>query len=72
MKIKEYIRSTHIFDNDTREWIGRDEQGQDKWKEWNTREVAQMCSSPIFPTKWSFGVHALHRDRCYQRVFEIY
>jgi hypothetical protein len=55
---KEYIRTTHNFDNETREWIGRDGRGQDKHKEWNDLDVIDS----IPRSKWSFGVHALSRD----------
>lgn len=50
--MKQYIRTTQNFDNETREWIDRDE-----WRDPNTLELLKASYQ-----KWSFGVHALRRD----------
>jgi len=56
MKIKEYIRSTHIFDNEKREWIRREVIA------WN-RVDGRLDTGPIYPRRWSLGVHALENDQ---------
>lgn len=65
--MKEYIRSTHNFDNNTREWEYRGDKGQDKYGEigWsfggnggNEYDERHRKLGSI----WSFGVHALERD----------
>jgi|SRR5579862_454639 len=53
---KEYIRTTHNFNNETREWIFRGDRGQDKYGAWDYERLRIL--GPI----WSFGVHALKRD----------
>jgi hypothetical protein len=57
---KEYIRSTHKFDNETREWIYRGDRGEDKYEEWNAVDVNHRV---ITKNINSFGVHALKRDQ---------
>lgn len=58
----EYIRSTHRFDNETREWIYRGDRGEDKHEEWNTTEVRERTAFRKHPF-YSFGVHALKSDQ---------
>jgi hypothetical protein len=61
---KEYIRTTHNFDNDTREWTFRGDRGEEKYKEWNDPEVLKKITfRPSYPPFWSMGVHALKDDR---------
>jgi len=55
----EYIRSTHRFDNEIREWIYRGEKGEDKFEEWNTREVFEKTIVRKNKPFYSFGVHSL-------------
>jgi hypothetical protein len=62
--MKEYIRTTHNFDNETREWNYRGDRSEDKFKQWNDPEVRDKLDfRPIHPRQWSFGVHALRRDQ---------
>ena len=61
----EYIRTTHRFDNLTREWIYRGDIGEDKFEEWNTTEVNVTTTFRLKEKCpfYSFGAHALRRDR---------
>lgn len=52
--MKEYIRTTHNFNNDTREWEYRKEND----KKWESPELIYRKTP-----KWSFGVHALMDDK---------
>jgi hypothetical protein len=61
--MKEYIRSTHNFDNNTREWTYRGDRGQDKFDQWRDPNYFESLAwRPFSPKKWSLGVHALKRD----------
>ena len=62
--MKEYIRATHNFDNNTREWTYRGERGGEKFEQWNNPKLQDsLIFRPITPRRWSFGVHALKRDQ---------
>lgn len=58
--MKEYIRTTHNFNNETREWEYRGDREGEKFIEWNDSTVRDKLS--FRQTKWSFGVHALKSD----------
>lgn len=59
--MKNWIRATHNFCNETREWIYRGDRGQDKHELWNSDEVRSKLETKMF--KYSLGVHALRRDQ---------
>lgn len=60
LPVKEYTRSTHYFNNSTREWVYRGDRGEEKWKEWNENGISlKLCEDP---PKWSLGVHGFTRD----------
>jgi len=64
---KEYIRSTHYFDNKTRTWIYRGDRGQDR-PDWNDPElITKVCTRPCEPKNHSMGVHAL-RDHMWMDI----
>ena len=41
--MKEYIRTTHNFDNKTREWEFRGDKGQDKFGIWTSPSGAKVA-----------------------------
>ena len=55
--MKEYIRTTHNFNNSSREWEYRRDKGGDKYND------SDWMFPVIPPIKWSLGVHALRSDR---------
>jgi hypothetical protein len=60
---KEYIRATHNFDNNTREWTYRGDRGEEKFEQWRDPALHEALTiRPISPKQWSLGVHALKRD----------
>lgn len=54
--MKEYIRTTHNFDNNSRTWIYRGSQGEDKHEQWSSHEVCNR-NTPFY---YSLGVHTLN------------
>ena len=50
--MKEYIRTTHNFSNETRKWVYRGDRGQEKHEAWDKVDCIDV-------PKYSFGVHAL-------------
>lgn len=66
--MKEYIRTTHNFNNTTRTWEYRGNKGEDKYEVWNLPETREKIDKILFkplttPRNWSIGVHALRLDR---------
>lgn len=59
--MKEYIRSTHNFDNNTREWEYRGDRGQDKYGVDGWAFGGDPRDKSL-EGLWTFGVHALERD----------
>jgi hypothetical protein len=57
--MKEYIRTTHNFDNNTRRWVYRGERGMDKYELWNSPEIRDKCTWRDTYPFYSLGVHAL-------------
>lgn len=55
---KYYIRTTHNFNNETREWEYRGCKGGDKYELWNSDEVREKTLFRKTPS-YSFGVHGL-------------
>lgn len=56
--MKEYIRTTHNFNNDTRKWEYRGDRGCEKFETWKNIDICDDSRT----TQWSFGVHALKSD----------
>lgn len=54
---KEYTRTTHNFNNETRMWEYRGDRGGDKYEQWNSDEVRTKLQESM--RQWSFGVHGL-------------
>lgn len=57
--MKEYTRTTHNFNNETRMWEYRGDRGGDKFDQWNSEEVRSKLQKLHSECKWSFGVHGL-------------
>jgi len=57
--MKEYTRSTHTFNNETREWKYRGDIDEDKHDMWSVTTNERIKKLGHL---WSFGVHALERD----------
>lgn len=53
-----FIRTTHNFDNKTREWIYRGDKGQDMEKKWQNND--NFANDELY---WCLGVHVLEQNR---------
>lgn len=60
--MKEYVRTTHNFSNETREWTYRGAMGQEKHEEWLKAEQDGFNFKSIKLEKWSLGLHILKLD----------